>query len=81
MVGLFVNAIFKLGFVSTVVISVERTFVAFFVVVGFVFNIRINFGDAFFLPSRQMIIALELSIQIPVCLFMIPYVKFNCGFT
>jgi hypothetical protein len=31
-----------------VVISVERTFVAFFVMVGFVFNIRINFGDAFF---------------------------------
>jgi hypothetical protein len=31
-----------------VVISIESAFVAFFVVVSFVFNIRINFGDAFF---------------------------------
>jgi hypothetical protein len=48
MVRLFVNAILKLSFIRTVVISVERTSVAFFMVVSFVFNIRINLGDAFF---------------------------------
>lgn len=73
------NAILKLSFIRTMVISIEGAFVAFAMVVGFVFNIRINFGDAFFFPSKQMIIALELSIQIPVCLFMIPYIKFNFG--
>ena len=49
MIGLFVDAILKLCFASTVMISCESTFIAFAEVVCFIFYIRIDLGDTFFI--------------------------------